>query len=120
MILKNLTKRQKNIIGLCLIFSVIGYVFIRDNYHDYLLDNGKTKSTTAILVRIKETAVKSPASGFFKYKVKNKNYIFNENRDFSSMKIGDTLLIKYSLKNPSVARVVDKCYMQKYKGKCPE
>ena len=118
--MKKLSERKKNIIGFSLIFSLLGYVLIRNSYHDYLLDNGKTKSTTAILVRIKETAVKSPASGFFKYKVKNKNYIFNENRDFSSMKIGDTLLIKYSLKNPSVARVIDKCYMQKYKGKCDE
>lgn len=115
--MKKLSESKKNIIGFSLIFSLLGYVLIRNNYHDYLLDNGKTKRTTAILVRIKETAIKSPASGFFKYKVKNKNYTFNENGDFSSMKIGDTLLIKYSLKDPSIARVVDKCYMQKYKGK---
>jgi hypothetical protein len=31
---------------------------------------------------------------------------------------GDTVLIKYSLEDPTVAEVIDFCYMQKHKGKC--
>lgn len=49
---------------------------------------------------------------FFKNKIKNGVGIACDD-----LNIGDSDLIEFSLKDPSVARVVDKCYMQKYKGK---
>ena len=33
------------------------------------------------------------------------------------LKKGDTVLIKYSIEDPSVAEVIDFCYMKKHKGK---
>lgn len=60
-------------------------------------------------------AVGGSAYGIFEYKVKGKFFRTEEIGDFSFLQIGDSVLIKYAVNDPSVARVLDKYYMQKYK-----
>jgi hypothetical protein len=116
--MRKLTPYGKNLLGFIAIVLVIAYVFIRNHYHENLLDNGKTKETIAFIINIDDgSAVHSTSNGDFEFKIKNKKYTFNDSGDYTFLKIGDSVLIEYSLKDPSVARVIDKCYMQKYKGK---
>lgn len=37
--------------------------------------------------------------------------------DYTFLKIGDTVLIKYSLKDPQTIFLLDKYYLKKHKGK---
>jgi hypothetical protein len=116
----NKLKAKRTIFFVVLIIFLMALFYrIFENYRDKKLLLSSAKEI-GILTQIHFGAVKSPKSGNFIYKVKGVKYSLEDTGDFTFMKIGDTVLIEYSLKDPSVARVVDKCYMQKYKGKCSE
>lgn len=52
------------------------------------------------------------------YKVKNQSYSIIENDNFEFIEKGDTVLVKYLEDDPSLSKVLNFCYMKKYKGKC--
>jgi hypothetical protein len=110
-------KNRGNTIMGILFFSFIGcfivYTFIREKKDNQLLE--KSIKHFAILIEIDGGNTHSPSSGDFKYKIDSKEYEFNQSGDYSFMQVGDTVLIEYAIKDHSVARVIDKYYMQKYK-----
>lgn len=91
----------------------IVYTFIQEKKEDKLLE--KSKKHFAILVEISPGNAHASSSGDFKYKVNAKEYEFNQSGDYTFMQVGDTVLIEYAIEDHSVARVLDKHYMQKYK-----
>lgn len=95
-----------------MIISVI-YILIKDIRNDFLLK--RSRETTAIITHISHGAVRSPKRGEFEYIVNGKKYNFNESGDYDAFSIGDTVLIEYAVEDHSVARVVDKFYMEKNK-----
>lgn len=109
---------RKNLLALSitiLILSVLIYR-INQNYRESNLLKLKTKFTFAILIDIHSGgAVHGTASGSFIYKINNQSYNFSESGDFTMLHERDTVLIKYSTLDPSVATVIDKYYMKKYK-----
>ena len=100
-----------------LLFVIFFVVIFRacQNQHDTrLLENSVI--TNAIIVKIRTgEAVKSIPTATYSYKVKGINYEYEECRNFNDLRIGDTILIEYAVEDHSVARVVDKYFMQKYK-----
>lgn len=54
------------------------------------------------------------AYGRFVYSVNKKSYTLKEIGDFRTLDLGDTVSIKYSIEDLSVAEVFDKYYMEKY------
>jgi|SRR6218665_203527 len=113
--MKKMNKKIKLIVvtlfvlmGLFLIFD-----YIKEDKDERLLKNSSV--TTARLIKKKSGAVKSPKSGIFVYEVNGKEYEFYQAGNYLFMQLGDTVLIEYAKKDPSVARVKDKFYMRKYK-----
>jgi hypothetical protein len=104
---------KKNLLSLSIalfIMSVFSYR-IYQNYRESKLLNLDTKTTFAIIIEINDGgSVHGTASGTFIYKINNQSYNFTQSGDFTSLKERDTVLIKYSLIDPSVARVIEKNY----------
>jgi len=100
-----------------LLFVIFFVVIFRacQNQHDTkLLENSIITNAIIIEIRTGE-AVKSIPTVTYSYNVKGKIYKYEENRNINDLRIGDTLLIEYAVEDHSVARVIDKYYMQKYK-----
>ena len=77
----------------------------------------KSEECYSILIKIHyNDAVHGSAYGILRYEVDNKEYTCKDLGDYRMMKIGDTVLIKYAVEDHSVAQVVDKHYMKKYKN----
>jgi hypothetical protein len=53
----------------------------------------------------------------FKYYVNGKKHESFISFKDKTLKKNDTILIKYSIEDPSVVKVIDFCYMKKHKGK---
>lgn len=112
-------KKNRNnvvkIISIAILVLMMIFVFIdfyQENKNEKLLENSRI--ATAILIKKKARAVKSPKSGRFVYRVQGKEYEFSQPGDYLFMNIGDSVLIKYAVEDHSVARVIDKYYMRKY------
>lgn len=76
----------------------------------------KNYKTTAIVIEIHQPEVIHDSySGTFQYKIKNKIYKFTQIGNYTLLKLGDTVLIEYAVKDNSIARVIDKNYMRKFK-----
>jgi len=105
------------------IYVLLGFIIF-----SYLIGNYNKKSkeeqlssNTRIVKGIFVKSITHVNTGIFSLflsKYGNQEIYFEiyEFRDF--LKKGDTVLIKYSMENPTIAKVIDFCYMQKYKGKC--
>lgn len=98
------------VVGVMISFVV--FRLFQNTREDRLLE--ETKQIKTILTEINKSAVRSPATGKYRYSVNGTDYEYEENRNFNDLKVGDTILIEYSVEDPSVARVVDKYYMKKY------
>ncbi len=109
--------RVKNTI-LVLFFSliVISLIisFFQDRNKDILLEN-KSKTFGILVYSYHATAVRSISYGIFVFRIKKKRVKLKICGDYSKLKLGDTVLMEYAKKDPSVARVVDKYYMKKHK-----
>ncbi len=77
----------------------------------------KAKKEIGIIKEIHySTAVRGGSSNAkIQFYINDKKFIFEQRGDFRLFNIGDTILIKYSTLDPSVATVIDKYYMKKYK-----
>ena len=106
--------KKKNEIVLVLLLLIGSFLIIRNNYEEKTLLN--SRKTTGVLIKKKDgKAVHGTACGTFEYYVAGKKYKFTEGGNYSFINIGDTVLIKYAKKNKSIATVIDKYYMKKYK-----
>lgn len=96
-----------------LVSIIIG--FYNQNRREKLL-KFNTKETHAIydgFAIVKNTGPES----YFYFKVNDQKILTFELGKYEFLQKGDTVLIKYSLEDPSVAEVIDFCYMRKHKGK---
>lgn len=95
-------------------------IFVLTNYYlekkeQKMLNNYFT--TTAIVLEIHQPQVIHDSySGTFQYEVGGKIYKFTEVGNFSFLKLGDTVEIKYAKENHAIAKVIDKFYMSKYRN----
>lgn len=85
------------------------------NRRQYLLSEN-TKNSTAIFDGC--IVMKNRGSvSFFVFENVNEKIVLDINGSYTFLQKGDTVLIKYSIKDPNVAEVIDFCYMKKHKGK---
>ena len=105
-------KKENN--KLAYILIVIFLLLIIWNYYREVHDNSElkfSKKTKAVLIQIKNgKSVRSTPSGTYEYIVNGKKYQCEENTSFYGLYIGDTILIEYSINDPSIAIVIDKHY----------
>ena len=94
-----------------LIFLGLLYNMVNEDRKQKLLNDSKI--VIGILKCEDHSSLKF-INGEFNYIVKNKKFSICQKGDFSFMKIGDSVLIEYAIKDPSVARVKDCYYMKKY------
>jgi hypothetical protein len=107
-------KDSKSTIIIAFVFVLVVFITFYRIYRDNQLlsdyEIGK-----AVLVEVQNKGgVHGSASGTFKYTYGNKKYTFTESQSFSFLNLGDTVKIKYSVKDPSVAKVIDKYFMKKH------
>lgn len=94
-------------------FLLFVYKFYKDDRESKLLKS--SKETLGFLVDISEGGAHDQNHAEIKFTVNKRKYSFRHNSNFSFMKLGDTVLIKYAVKDHNVATVIDKYYMKKYK-----
>lgn len=98
-------------LGAFLIFFLIQWYL--ENRENRLLK--KYYKTLAIVLEVhKPEVIHGSHTGTFQYKVEGKVYVFTQIGDYTLLKLGDTVEIKYATEDPSVAKVSDKFYMEKY------
>lgn len=88
------------LLGFLVILSL--YHFLENYHRDEMLKDGK--ETFGVILSIDPPPVHGSPSAKISYTVKHKKYVFDEDGNFSFMELGDTVLIKYSLRDHSVAR----------------
>lgn len=113
--MSNFKKRELIFTISFIIFFVIVIIYKVVRYYNEELLLKQTKQTTAVIIEIRNgSAVKSTATASYYYHVNKIKYNCEESKNFNDLDKGDTVLIKYSIREPSIARVVDKYYMRKY------
>jgi hypothetical protein len=100
------------LLGIAGMMGFIIYNYTKEKKANVLLND--SVQVPAILIEKNEGNTHAPPSGEFKYKVGRRDYSFTESGKYGDIQVGDTVLIKYAVKDPSVASVVDKYYMNKY------
>lgn len=116
--MKNISRKEwKNIIGIFVISFFLLYPLAQ-----YLIESNNNKllksaiKTKAIIVEIHTSkGIHGSYYGIFNYSISNRLYSFKELGDFSKLKLKDTVLIEYAIQDHSVAHVIDRYYMPKYK-----
>ena len=107
-------KKNKEIwtIVLVILVLIIANYFFEKRKESLLLN---TKNNLAIVTSITQTS-KGPTVSY-SYTVDGQKYI-SDYHGGSFIKVLDTIKIKYSIKDPSLSKVINFCYMKKYKDKC--
>ena|SRR6218665_1550565 len=109
-------KRSKQllIVTVAILLIVITYRGINEYRKDKALKN--SKSTIGILSEIHTPkGVRDLNYGIIQYRVNGIQYETKSFKNYSILKLGDTVQIEYAIRDNSIARVVDKYYMKKYK-----
>ena len=107
MISNNYIKKNKNVFGLLMFFIVL--ILCNEIYRNHLLK--ETKNTFAISTGRKGGV--GNAEEYFLYfnKLENRNIEINCKTNFKTIiEIGDTVWIKYSIKDPKIIEVIDLDY----------
>ena len=107
-------KTIKFIVLISTISMVILSNFLYNKWYGKLLSTN-TNIIYGIIVKKTYFARTGPAT-IYEYRVANVKYQ-NYLSGISNFIKGDTILIKYSLKNPNVIEVIDLCYMRKCREK---
>ena len=108
-------KQNKKLIflGTLVIIILLIYKIYNENRFDKLISKN-TKDTIGFFSHTNFSSKTGPHSNFIFY-VKNKQMKLQIIGEYKFLKKGDTVLIKYSNEDPSVAKVIDFYYMKKYK-----
>lgn len=109
--------KNKKLIITITILVILGLIvnYYLDKRNERLMSKN-TDTTIGVydgFIVVRNTGPKS----YFYYFIKDKKMLTSEPGKFNFLQKGDTVLIKYSIEDPSVAEVIDYCYMQKHKGK---
>lgn len=106
--------KQVKQVGLLALF-IVGVViarYVKNTRQENLLED----SQQTIAIFYSSSYVRSTGyMSHFEYVAKGKKYNLRQPMKITSLEKGDTVLIEYSIKDPSVAKVVDLYYMEKYK-----
>jgi hypothetical protein len=98
--------------GAVLLFFVLLYSMLKEDREMKLLQHSKV--TYGYLIEEYHESAKF-RHGFFYFYAGNERIEIKEFRYFSHLSKGDTVLIEYAIEDPTLARVKDKYYMQKYR-----
>jgi hypothetical protein len=109
------TISDKKILIVCVsIFSLIWIVAgIRSCRISQKLEHSK-KGFAIFTKHVSETA-KMPSGGYFEYTVNGETYSIKERGYYEHLEVLDSVEIIYSIEDPSVARVINSHYMDKYR-----
>ena len=108
----NFFRKNAGVIWGVLFFLALLYGMLREDRRMKLFQN--TEVTYGFLIEEHHGSANFRYGKFYFF-VKNKRFDIKEWHYFTELSKGDTVLIEYAIEDPSVARVKDKYYMQKYK-----
>lgn len=100
--------------GFLAIIALLLLGWFRETKEDQLLNDDGVE-TIAFLVKNKPSSYRSGGTGDFYFKTGGKRYEVNVSGNFNFLETGDTILIVFAKKNPSIVRLKDKYYMKKYR-----
>jgi hypothetical protein len=103
-----MTKKTKIRIALSVLFFVVLAVsfYFSDKKADKLKNSNTTK---AILIYIDEYITRGSGAKI-EFQINNKKITTDINCDCRKLNIGDTVLIRYAVDDPTIVRMVDKYY----------
>jgi len=110
---------MKKFLPLILAFALIFFGIIWGVYHEIRRERllgGETRLTKSIL-KHSYVSFRDGETSILNVLYDNQSIELMYYRKFDFLDKGDTILIKYSVEDPTVIEVVDPCYMQKHKGK---
>lgn len=96
-----------------LMLIIFIYRFYRNDYKEEMLLN--TNSAFGIVTKIKGSGYRSPAYCDYRYNINNRDYEGSTHGKYPYLKIGDTVEIKYSIKDNSISTLTNSYYMSKYR-----
>ena len=111
--MKKYNSQQIFKVAVILFFIGFGIYFIVNKIYETEMLKGAKKELPALLMEIRESSSKSSKKALVQYKVNGNKYEFYSDGDYLNMSVGDTVLIEYSVKDPSIAEVVNLHYMKK-------
>ena len=100
---------------LLFILGVVLVRFILDKRSEKLLENSSNTLNIFAYYQGSSFVRSSGWTSGFKYELNGREYYLGTRGKINFLEKGDTVLIEYSIKDPSVAKVVDLYYMEKYK-----
>ncbi len=104
------SKKKIIIVLILFVLAFIGAIYFQFKREEQLK---RTQNSTAIIIK-KGRTVRGGATVYFEVNSKRlEAKIWGGDYDF--LNIGDTILIKYAIEDPTLVEVIDKYYMQKYK-----
>lgn len=102
--------------AIVLLLIALAYNYFHKEHKTLLLQNSIKKE--AVLIKNYDgSGVHDSTYGIFEFVVGTEKIRFQDNDDYRMLQVGDTVLIRYSIENHSVATVIDKDYMKKYKSR---
>lgn len=113
--MKKISDKKFVIVGLIILALMWIFAGIRTCRINKKLEH--SKKGVAILTKHKRENAKMPSGGYFEYTVNGKTYSFLEYGYYEHLDVLDSVEIKYSIEDPSVAEVVNSHYMDRYKTK---
>ena len=105
--LKLTTERIAQIIAIIFLGGFFIYFIVNSIYETEML-KGPTKQIPGVLIEIREASSKSRHKALVKYSVNGKDFDFYSDDYYLDMHVGDSVLVEYSIKDPSVAFVKKK------------
>lgn len=104
---------RKNYEGFLWLFLFCALMFnlLYDHYKEDMLKN--SKEVFGVLIKESHSSNNFTYGDFYYYAGKKK-HILSYTGDFSYLKKGDTVLIRYAREDPSIAVVSDRYFMKKY------
>lgn len=103
--------------GAVLLFfsSIVVYRVIESSERERLLKNSTTSPAVLKKIRVNNAPKSGYAGGIFEFEYLGKRITCSIKDDFRMLDLGDTVLIRHSIEDPTVAETVDKFCMKKHR-----
>lgn len=93
------------ILAVIFICFVLIFSWVKEIYRDSMIEN--SKESFAFFVKSTDGTVGHGPRAIFEFSLNGVTYQFEEQGNFSHLKKGDVVQIKYSIKDPNVATVTN-------------
>lgn len=113
--MKPISDKKFVIIGVSIFVLIWLFSGIRTCHKTAKLENSK-KGFAILTKHVSETA-KMPSGGWFEYIVNGKSFTFKQRGYYEHLDVLDSVEIIYSIEDPSVVKVINSHYMDKYRSK---